>query len=177
MVVTNEITDQEIRNETAAANAKFTRAINPSRDLSFFTITVFLPIVAITAALLVGLRGHILTGIGIVCGLVSVAGFARLLYEVSLDIAGFPDYRLPVWTVLYLILYIISAYACLFFSFEIKHKFAKDDTARFMNAVYTSLNGYVGRPQDGSMRFLAISQTILSTFIHVVIITKFVTAF
>ena len=163
-----------VRTATEAADAKFSAAINPTRDLSFFTLSAFVPIAIISGALLLHLKNRwvmsIVTG---VCVLISLAGFGRLMYETTLDIAGYPDFRMPVWVVFYLVVYLISGFTFLFFWSG--HKFSQK---ALMNAFYASLSGYIGNPvEHPTLRFFAILQTFLSSFIHVVIITKFVNAF
>ena len=169
---TGQISIRDVIAKTQLADATFGDAFIPSRDLSFFTITVFIPIILISAGLLFGLSGRFLMGLSIVCGLLSVAGFSRLFYEITLDLVGYPTFRTPVWIVVYLILYVISIYTFLFFIVS-----NKLTSTNFIESYYKSLSGYIGKPTETNHRFLAISQTVLSTFIHTIIITKFISSF
>jgi hypothetical protein len=130
-----------------------------------------LPPAIMSILLLLRASKQILIGASIVSIAVTLFGFVYLIFETTMDIAGFPDSRLPVWAVLYLILQIISMYTFIFFILRNKG---------FSNALYSSLCGYIGKPEEKekeSFRFITISQTILSSFINIVIITKFVNAF
>lgn len=174
MVPQQTQTQTQTKTAIAEADAKFAAAINPSRDLSFFTIAAFLPLAIMSAALLFGITNKTLMRIiTIGCGVISLVGFGRLMYETTLDIAGYPDSRLPVWVVLYLAIYLVSGFAFIFFG--LGGTFTQKAIA---DALYISLSGYTGRPvETPSIRFLAMAQTLLSSFIHIVIITKFVNAF
>ena len=142
--------------------------MNPKRDLSFFTLTAFIPIAIMAALLLMRFTGKFLTGVSILCAMVAAVGFGRLLYETTLDVAGYPDYQLPVWAVLYLVLYLISGFTFVFLALG---------PGSFSDALYMSLVSYVGNPTGGPYRFNEITETLLSMFVNVVVITKFVSAF
>jgi hypothetical protein len=177
--------------QTQSANVVLSAAIMPSRSVLFYTLTATLPLVAISVALLFfhlskqNLR--LLALIGFITGII---GLGRLLYEMTLDIAGFPDYKLPIWSVFYLIVYLISSFAFLFFALHMDapgRYFAGFHTTNpksaYLDALYVSLCDYIGTSPDGlsitahSTRFLTVTQGILSLFINVVIITKFVNTF
>lgn len=173
-----------------SADAKLSAALVPTRNLSFYTMTASLPILVIAAVLLfTPLKGKWLTALSIVGALVGIVGLGRLLYDVTLDIAGFPDYQLPVWSVFYLIVYVVSAFCFVIFAV---HTCAPgtyfggletSNQSAFLDALYMSLIGYVGISDAGfttktrGARFLGVTQAIISMFINVVIITKFVTTF
>jgi hypothetical protein len=125
----------------------------------------------------------------VVGALVGIVGLGRLLYDVTLDVAGFPEYQLPVWSVFYLIVYVVSAFCFIIFAV---HTWApgvyfggldSSNQSAFLDALYMSLIGYVGISdasfvaKDRGARFLGVGQAIVSMFINVVIITKFVTTF
>ena len=161
-----------------------------TRSLLFYTLTATLPLVVISAILLfTRMKGAALVSlslIGVICGIV---GFGRLLYETTFDIAGYPDYKLPVWSVFYLIVYLISTYMFLIFALHIGRPdyffegFPPSEKAALLDALYISACSYIGRSPDTfimktqTARFLTVSQGILSMFLNVVIITKFVNAF
>jgi hypothetical protein len=108
---------------------------------------------------------------------------------VTLDVAGFPDYQLPVWSVFYLIIYVVSAFCFIIFALHTVSPgtyfdgLATGSKEGFLDALYMSLIGYVGITDGGFVaktrgaRFLGVGQAVLSMFINVVIITKFVTTF
>jgi hypothetical protein len=172
------------------ANATLSAALVPTRSLSFYTATASLPILVIAAVLLfTPLKGRWLAGLGMVGAVIGVVGLGRLLYDVTLDVAGFPDYQLPVWSVFYLIVYVVSAFGFIVFGLHTWNPgfyfggLATENQGAFLDALYMSLIGYVGISDAGftaktrGARFLSVAQAILSMFINVVIITKFVTTF
>jgi hypothetical protein len=171
-------------------SVKLTAAMQTTRSLLFYTLTATLPLVIITAILLfTRLKGTALVALSLIGALCGIVGFGRLLYETTLDIAGYPDYKLPIWSVFYLIVYLISAYAFLTFALHVGNPgyffegFPASDKAAFLDALYISSCSYIGRSPDTFLmktqtaRFLSVSQGILSMFLNVVIITKFVNAF
>jgi len=116
---------------------------------------------------------------------------SRLLYELTFDLAGHPDYSLPVWSVVYLIIYLVMLFTFIFFSL---HTYAPSQffrgfgsaqtSATFVDAFYLSLTNYVntgintGISHTGRVaRYLSLLEGIISMFINLVIITKFVTTF
>ena len=171
--------------------AKLTLAIQPTRSLLFYTLTATLPLILIAAVLLfTHVDGTSLVTLSILGALTGIVGFGRLLYETTLDIAGYPEYSLPIWSVFYLIVYLISAFAFLFFAMHIGSPgqffggFGTTNKVAFLDALYVSLCDYIGQSPDPSFqlktqgtRFLAVGQGVLSMFLNVVIITKFVSAF
>jgi len=176
---------------TTTPYATLNQALIPKRSLLFYTLTSILPLVAIAAILLfTRTGGYPLAIFAILCSFVSIAGFVTLLYELIHDIAGYPDYKLPIWAVVYLLVYLISGFALVIFALHIGgpgHHFggiAKSDKEAFMDAMYLSTSNYIGIAPDPSFtsrtqssRFLSIGQGLLSMFLNVVIITKFVGSF
>jgi hypothetical protein len=182
--------DEHVQMETAAANKKLSLAVFPQRSLLFYTLTTTLPIVAIVAALLLSVKGSMLAGLATLCALVSLCGFIMLLYELTYDIAGYPEYKLPIWSVFYLLVYLISGFTFVLFALNRRspgHYFggvATTDKEAFLDALYISMSNYIGVPPDPSIsfrtqsvRFLAVGQGLLSMFLNIVIITKFVSSF
>lgn len=160
-----------------SADATYSSAINPTRNLTFFTITAFAPMMILTGALLLGLRSRMpLAILCIVSTLVAGVGLGRLLYEILLDISGYPDFKLPVWIVIYLFMYIVSGFTAIYFIVDRKKNFSPE---QFTTALFHGIEGYLGQPFTGdpAFRFIGIIQNLLSAFIHAVIITKFVSAF
>lgn len=176
----------------ASAQARFDAAVKPTRSLLFYTLTATLPVLVITGVLLfwrsMGRTGLVtLAVVGAITGLV---GLGRLLYEMTLDIAGFPDYKLPIWAVFFLIIYLISGFAFFFFGVHLAAPgksfggFAVDPRESFLDAVYVSLCDYIAVAPDPSitiktqgMRYATVIQGAISLFINLVIITKFVNSF
>jgi hypothetical protein len=182
---------QEDQKLIAAADVKLDAAVTAQRSLLFYTTTATLPIIMIAVVLLfTKLHGRTLMVLSLIGAITGFIGLGRLLYEMTLDIAGYPDYKLPIWSVFYLIVYLISAFGFLFFALhtaEPGRYFGGFDTnpkAAYLDAVYISLSDYIGTAPDPVfslknqfVRFLAVGQGILSLFINVVIITKFVNSF
>jgi uncharacterized membrane protein len=176
---------------TLAAGTKLGTEMTPTRSLLFYTLTATVPIVVITATLLfTKLSGRALAFLSLAAAIVATVAFGRLIYEMTLDIAGFPDYKLPIWSVFYLVMYVISAFAFLFFGMHIGAPgryfggFNEGPKCAFLDALYLSLVDYIGAAPDASIklkgqaaRFLTVIQGVLSMFINVVIITKFVNSF
>lgn len=174
------------------ADKKLSDAVIPKRSLLVFTLTATLPIIVITAILfLTPVRGRALAALALIGAITGFYGLGRLLYEITLDIAGYPDFKLPVWAVFYLIVYVISAFAFLFFGLHLSAPGAfftgfKGDRPEgaFLDALYISLCDYIGVTPDVSFtfrtrgtRFLTVIQGVISLFINVVIIAKFVNTF
>jgi hypothetical protein len=176
---------------TTTPYATLNQALIPQRSLLFYTLTSVVPIVAIAAILLLTrTAGSSLAIIAILCSLVSIVGFVILSYELIHDIAGYPDYKLPIWAVVYMLVYLISGFAFVIFALHVGgpgHHFgglAKNDKEAFLDALYLSTSNYIGIAPDPSFtartqssRFLSIGQGLLSMFLNVVIITKFVGSF
>jgi len=174
----------------ATPSKKMSMAMMPQRSLLFYTLTSVLPLVAIAAALLLSVHGSMLSGIAIRCALVSLAGFGMLLYDLTYDIAGYPEYKLPIWSVFYLLVYLISGFTFVIFALHTNSPgtlfggMATTDKAAFLDALYISMSNYIGVAPDSSFsfrtqsaRFLAVGQGLLSMFLNIVIITKFVSSF
>jgi len=170
---------------------KLTTALQASRSLTFYTLTTTVPIIFIAAILLfTRIHGTTLVVLSLLGAITGVIGFGRLLYETTLDIAGYPDYKLPIWSVFYLIIYLISTFTFIIFAMHVSSPgifftgFPKSDKASFVDAVYLSMCAYIGQSADATFsmktqaaRFLTVTQGMLSMFLNVVIITKFVSAF
>jgi hypothetical protein len=175
-----------------SATATLDAAITPTRSLDFYTLTATIPLFVITGVLLfMRVSRQTLTLLALLGVVTGVVGLGRLLYDMTLDIAGFPDYKLPIWAVFYLIVYLISGFTFLFFAMHMGapgRYFGGFDTTNpklaFLDSIYLSLVDYIGVPPDPSItmntrlpRFLTVAQGALSMFINVVIITKFVNSF
>jgi len=161
-----------------------------NRSLLFYTLAAALPILILSATLLFTSAGSrtlvALSILGLITGLVA---FGRLIYETALDLAAYPDFKLPVWSVFYLIFYLISAFTFLFFGMHVGSPgrffggFQGEPKGAFIDALYLSLTDYIGIAPDSSIelktqgsRFLTVGQGIVSMFLNVVIITKFVSS-
>ena len=168
-----------------------TAAMRPTRSLLFYTLAATLPIVILSATLLFTSAGsRTLVALSILGFITGILAFGRLMYETALDLAGYPDFKLPVWSVFYLIIYLISAFTFLFFGMHVGSPgrffggFEGDPKRAFMDALYLSLADYIGVTPDSSIftktqgaRFLTVGQGVVSMFLNVVIITKFVSSF
>jgi hypothetical protein len=175
----------------ASPEARLAAAVAPSRSLLFYTLTATLPIVVIAAVLLFSKPSRsALLALAVLGATTGFLGLGRLLYEMTLDIAGFPDYKLPIWSVLYLIIYVISSFTFLFFALAQAapgvyfRGFGTTPKSAYLESLYLSLSNYIGVPPDPSIgltaqtsRFLSVGQGALSLFINLVIITKFVSSF
>jgi len=177
---------------TQHAQAKLSAAMQPSRSLLFYTLTATLPIIMITVVLLVWpqMNRTSLTTLAVIGALAGLVGLGRLLYEMTLDIAGFPDFKLPIWSVFFLIIYLISGFAFLFFGLHVAapgHYFggiSQTPRTAFLDSLYVSLCDYIAVAPDPSItlkaqstRYLSVMQGVISMFINIVIITKFVNTF
>jgi len=171
--------------------AKLATIMNPTRSLLFYTLTATIPLVIISAALLfTKLDGASLMTLSLLGAITGIVGFGRLLYETTLDIAGYPEFALPIWSVFYLIAYLISTFTFLIFAMHVGSPgyffggFGTNNKIAFLDALYISLTDYIGQSPDPSFslntqsaRFLTVAQGVISMFLNVVIITKFVSAF
>jgi len=174
------------------AQQNFNEVIIGQRDLSSLTTLVAVPIIFTVIFLLwrPSSRTIWLILIAILGSTISFFGLGKLLWELTLDIAGFPSFKLPIWSVVYLIIYIIMAFAYLYFGlyFTAPDKYIRGfgeeaDTA-FIDSLYLSLCSFLSVSPDPSIsipsqgvRFLTVGQGLLSMFINAVIITKFVSSF
>jgi len=174
------------------ARAKLAAAMQPSRSLLFYTLTATLPIIMIKVVLLAWpqMNRTSLTTLAVIGALTGFVGLGRLLYEMTLDIAGYPEFKLPIWSVFFLIIYLISAFAFLFFGLHVAAPgrffdgIGQTPRTAFLDSLYVSLCDYIAVPPDPSIaltaqgtRYLAVIQGVISLFINVVIITKFVNTF
>lgn len=175
-----------------AAQTKLNAAITPTRSLLFYTLTATLPIILITGVLLFwpSMNRTGLVTLAVVGAITGLVGLGRLLYEMTLDIAGFPDYRLPIWAVFFLLTYLISGFAFFFFGIHIAAPgrsfggFHSEPRGAFLDALYLSLCDYIAIAPDPSitlktqaMRYTTVIQGAIALFINVVIIAKFVNTF
>ena len=174
------------------ARAKLAAAVTPTRSLLFYTLTATIPIVVITMVLLFmkGTSHKNLALLSILGAITGLVGLGRLLYELTLDIAGFPTRTLPIWSVFYLIVYLVSGFSFLFFGYHMASPgkyfggFENGPKPAFLDSLYLSLCNYIGVSPFGDisvknqgMRFATVIQGVVSMFINVVIITKFVNTF
>ena len=165
-------------------------AMQPTRSLLFYTLAATLPILVITATLLFTSAGpRTLVTLSILGFITGLLAFGRIMYETAFDLAGYPDFKLPVWAVFYMIAYLISAFTFLFFGMHVGSPgrffggFQGEPKGAFIDALYLSLTDYIGIAPDSSIelktqgsRFLTVGQGIVSMFLNVVIITKFVSS-
>ena len=176
------------------ASATFDAAFVESRDLSYFMISAVAPIVVILGLLLLtSVGGRVLGYLSLVGGIVVVIALLKLIHDLVYDIAGYPDYKLPIWAVLYSILYIIEGFTFLFFGLHLVApslhytgiaSAGSSLSAAFLDCLYLSLARTFGIPPEASFqaksqvaRFLPVIQGGIMMFLNIVIITKFVTAF
>lgn len=178
--------------DTTAAQAKLSSAVTPTRSLLFYTVTAMLPIIVITGVLLFwpSMNRRALFVLAAASAMVGLVGLGKLLYDMTLDIAGFPDYKLPIWAVFYLLAYLISGFAFFFFSVHIAAPgrafggFQSSPRGAFLDSLYLSLCDYIAISPDPSftiktqaMRYATVLQGAIALFINVVIIAKFVNTF
>jgi hypothetical protein len=171
--------------------ATLSQALVPTRSLLIYTVLATVPILLIVGLLLSGRASTaVLITASYACFGASLFGLLLLLYELTLDVAGYPNYKLPVWSVLYLIVYLLSGFAFLFFGL---HSAAPGryftglnttPTCVFLDSIYLSLSNFVGMSPDSSIsiksrsaRFISLTECVIAMFINVVIITKFVNGF
>ena len=175
----------------AKAQATLQAAFVETRDLSYFMISAVAPIVVILGlVLLTSVRGKSLGYLSLVGGVIVLLALLKLLHDLVYDIAGYPDYKMPVWTVLYSILYIIEGFTFLFFGLNLVAPsvhytgIATGVATAFLDCLYLSLARTFGVPPEASFqavsqvaRFLPVIHGGVMMFLNIVIITKFVTAF
>jgi hypothetical protein len=155
-------------------------------------LSATLPLVVILGLLLfTSVGGKPLGYLSLAGGIVVLVALLKLLHDLVYDIAGYPDYKMPVWTVLYSILYIIEGFTFLFFGLHLVAPSAHytgiatgSSAAAFLDCLYLSLARTFAIPPEASFqaksqvaRFLPVIQGGLVMFLNIVIITKFVTAF
>lgn len=174
------------------SDAKFNAAVYPTQTLLKFTLSISIPILVLMGILLfTRIRGRSLIAIAFAGSAVSFVAFSRMLYEITMDFAGYPEFAMPVWAVFYLIGLIVLAFAFLFYGLHLTApgRFftgfsTENHTRAFLDAIYISLCDYIGVTPDVSFsfktqgtRFLTVIQGVISLFINVVIIAKFVNTF
>jgi hypothetical protein len=177
--------------EEEKAQKKYQQAYTTTRSFIFYNTTATIPLLIIAAILLfTNIRGTPLFVITILGAITSFVGFSRLIQELIRDIIGDPDNRLPVWSVFYLIIYLLSFFTYVFFGIHLKYpgkyyegiSLASAKEA-FIDSVYLSLCDYISVAPEGITstrqitRFLNVIHGMLSMFVNVVIITKFVDSF
>lgn len=169
-----------------------TNAMMPQRSLLFFTLTATCPIIVLVFVLLVT-RSKLLTLqlLSVIGGGVSLIGFGKLLYDLTLDLAGFPEYHLPVWAVLYLVMYLVFGFTFVFFGLHIRNPgvmfggfICCDKRVAFIDALYISMCVFAGIAPSGNIiyrtqtaRFLTLIEAIIGMFVSGVILTKFVSSY
>jgi hypothetical protein len=178
--------------EHHAAATRLNAAVTPTRSMLFYTLTATLPVLAVTSVILfTKIRGMTLITIALMGSITSLIAMGRMMYDLTYDIAGSPEYKLPIWAVFYMIIYVVTGFAFLYFAMHLsdplKHFGGFSMTGArqsFLDALYSSLWYYIGAPpappitvDTGMARMLTVSQGVLSMFINVVIITKFVGTF
>lgn len=177
-----------------AAQATFNNAFLQSRDLTFFYLTSLIPIVVILGLVLLAtsIPKSLLGILSLVSGAVVTEALIMLLHDLVYDIAGYPDYKMPVWAVLFSIVYVIEGFTFLFFGLHsiqpgVNFTGIKDGNhpqEGFVDCLYLSLARTFGvlpeggiQPRTQAARFLPLLQSGMMMFLNVVIITKFVSAF
>jgi hypothetical protein len=127
-------------------------------------------------------RNPMIVSLGILGAAVNLIAFGYLLYETTMELAGFPEYAMPVWTVLYLIIYLISGFTFVYFTMHLTSPgyyfsgFAKSNDIAFLDAFYISASNYLGMNSldlnNQTSRLLSVCNGIFSMMLNVVIITK-----
>jgi len=172
------------------ADATMKAALMPQRSLASYTLAATLPLVIMSATLLFGsTSSSFLAGIAVIGSLVNLAAFLALLYETTFDIAGYPDYKLPVWSVFYLVTYLIVGFMFVIYAIHSMSPgtafagVSSNPKVALLDTLYLSLCNYVGVTADSTFglknqtsRFISVGQGFLSMFLNVVIITKFVSS-
>ena len=177
-----------------AAQATFNDAFLQSRDLSYYLLSAILPAVVVLGLVLVAsvsasINKSLLGAASLIAGIVVTTALITLLHDLVYDIAGYPDYKMPVWTILYSILYVIEGFTFLFYGLHliqpgVNYTGIGDGQEGFVDCLYLSLARTFGvvpeggiRPKTEVARFLPLLQSGMMMFLNVVIITKFVSAF
>jgi hypothetical protein len=167
-------------------------AVIPNRSLLFYTVTATVPlIIVIIALLLLRLSMRALGFLSAIAAAIAVGALGRLIHDMTLDIAGYPDFKLPIWAVGYLVIYLITGFAFTYFAIHALWPgrnfvgfHTMDPRAAFLDSLYLSLCYYIGSSPDASIslasrltRYLSVTEGLMAMFVNVVIITKFVNAF
>jgi hypothetical protein len=145
-----------------------------TRSLLAYHLAATLPLIAVVCAVLFAPeQGQVLIGLCVVGAIVTGAAFGALLYELAYDIAGYPEFKLPVWAVMYLVLYVISGFMFVFTALR------QGGRAAFLDALYISLSNTIGVPPEialktRTLQFLSVAQGFIAMFVNIVVITKFV---
>lgn len=172
------------------AQATFNDAFFQSRDLSFYLLSAVIPAVVVLGLILFASLHRTLLGvISLIAGIVVTVALVTLIHDLVYDIAGYPDYKMPVWTILYSILYLIEGFTFLFFGLHsiqpgVNYVGIEEGQKGFVDCLYLSLARTFGVVPEGGIepktqvaRFLPLLQSGMMMFLNVVIITKFVSAF
>jgi len=156
---------------------RLTSAWVSTRSLLAYHLAATLPLIAVVCAVLFAPDSYTFLIVLCVAGaIVTGAAFGGLLYELAYDIAGYPEFKLPVWAVMYLVLYVISAFMFVFMAFRCKENGGR---AAFLDAMYVSLSNSIGVPPEIAMKtrilqFVSVAQGFIAMFVNIVVITKFV---
>ena len=172
------------------AQATFNDAFLQTRDLNFYLLSAVIPAVVVLGLVLFTSVHRTLLGTGsLIAGVVVTAALFILLHDLIYDIAGYPDYKMPVWTILYSILYVIEGFTFLFFGLHsiqpgVNYVGIEDGQKGLVDCLYLSLARTFNVVPEGGIepktqlaRFLPLLQSGMMMFLNVVIITKFVSAF
>ena len=175
------------------AQATFNDAFLQSRDLSFYLLSAVIPATVVLGLILfASLHRTLLGAVSLIAGIVVTVALITLIHDLVYDIAGYPDYKMPVWTILYSILYVIEGFTFLFFGLHLIQpgvNYTGIGTGTHLqeglvDCLYLSLARTFGvvpegdiRPKTQVARFLPLLQSGMMMFLNVVIITKFVSAF
>jgi hypothetical protein len=172
------------------AQATFNDAFLQSRDLSFYLLSALIPaVVVLGLVLFTSMHRSLLGAVSLIAGIIVTAALFTLLHDLIYDIAGYPDYKMPVWTILYSILYVIEGFTFLFFGLHsiqpgVNYVGIEEGQKGLVDCLYLSLARTFGVPPEGGIepktqlaRFLPLLQSGMMMFLNVVIITKFVSAF
>jgi hypothetical protein len=172
------------------AQATFNDAFLQTRDLTFYLLSAIIPAVVVLGLILFASIHRTLLGVvSLMAGVAVTVALVTLLHDLVYDIAGYPDYKMPVWTILYSILYVIEGFTFLFFGLHsiqpgMNYVGIGDGEKGFVDCLYLSLARTFGvvpeggiEPKSQAGRFLPLIQSGMMMFLNVVIITKFVSAF
>lgn len=181
-----------VATEHKMAAQRVNAAMTPTRSMLFYTLTATVPVLVIAGVILfTKIRGTTLITLALMGTITSLIALGRILYDLTLDIAGSPDYKLPIWAVFYMIVYVVAGFSYLYFAMHLaaplKH-FGGFNTSSvklsYLDSLYSSLWYYIGAPPAPPIsvdtplaRLLTVGQGLMSMFINVVIITKFVGTF
>ena len=176
------------------AQSTFNDAFLQTRDLNFYLLSAVIPAAVVLGLVLFtsvssSVHRTLLGAASLIAGIVVTAALFILLHDLIYDIAGYPDYKMPVWTILYSILYVIEGFTFLFFGLHsiqpgVNYVGIEDGQKGLVDCLYLSLARTFNVVPEGGIepktqlaRFLPLLQSGMMMFLNVVIITKFVSAF